>query len=74
MWGILVGKTLGATYASRTGDTSEERKAKIYGLIWLLLGFLVVLTVVFKANFVARKGDLGLKREVERNVFRKRDG
>lgn len=48
IWGVLVGKTLGAV-SKLKGDVDGER-AKVYGLIWLLTGFLVLITVVFKAQ------------------------
>lgn len=48
IWGVLVGKTLGAV-SKMKGDADGER-AKVYGLIWLLTGFLVLITVVFKAQ------------------------
>ena len=54
--GIIAGKTLGASYHDSASSDQMEKKARLFGLVWLLVGFLILITVVFKAHIATRGG------------------
>lgn len=54
--GIVVGRTMGASYRNKELSDSMSRQARLYGLVWLLVGFLVLMTVVVKANEATQGG------------------
>ena len=54
--GIIVGKTLGASFHDTKSANEMDRKSRIYGLVWLLMGFLILITVIVNAHHAAAEG------------------
>lgn len=55
LWGLLIGRTLSA-YHFNKGTIARESRARFYGIVWLVLGAVLLLLVIVRTHQAAQAG------------------
>lgn len=55
LWGLVIGRTVSA-YHFNKGTIARESRARFYGLVWIILGGIILLLVVVRGHELTRGG------------------